>query len=79
MVRLRAPSSSIVQDDGIAPSGPRDGDAVVGLLLREGEDVAAVREERAVAGTKVHVARIELGEVSHDQHHAATLARAPGP
>ena len=65
-----------IEDHGKAPGRPADRDAVVGLLLGEREDGATVREQRAVAGTKVNVAGVELREVRHQQHRGLALAAA---
>jgi len=64
-----------LEDHRKAPCRSRDRDAVVGLLLGEAERVPAVGEERAVAGAQVHVAGVELGEVSDEQHRDVPLAR----
>jgi hypothetical protein len=63
-----------LQDHGKAPRRPGDRDAVVGLLLGEGEDVPAVGEERAMAGAQVHVAGIQLREVGDEEDGGVTLA-----
>jgi hypothetical protein len=68
-----------LQDHRKTPHRSGDRDAVVGFLLGEAEDVSAVGEERAVAGPKVHVARVELREVRHEQDHGSTLASGEIP
>lgn len=52
---------------------PSDLDAVVGFVLGEREDVAAVGEEGAVAGSQMDIACVELGEVSDEQGRGAAL------
>ncbi len=59
--------------DGEAAGRARALDAVVGLVLGEGEGVPAVDEERGVPRAQVHVARGELGEVRHEQRGRAAL------
>jgi hypothetical protein len=66
------------EDDREAAGRPRDLDPVVRLVLGEGERVAAVREERGVAAAQVHVARVELGEVSHEKGRVPVLALREG-
>ncbi len=63
-----------LEDDGEAAGRARDLDAVVGLVLGEGEGVAAVGEERGVAGAQVDVAGVELGEVRDEQRRVAALS-----
>jgi hypothetical protein len=63
-----------LQDDGKSTRCPRHCDAVVGLLLGEGQDLPAIGEEGAIAGAQVHVACIQLGEVGDEEGHEATLA-----
>jgi hypothetical protein len=67
-----------LEDDREAAGRPRDLDVVIGLVLREGEGVAAVGEERGVAGPQVHVAGVELGEMRDEQRRRAALAGGQG-
>ena len=63
-----------LQDDGKATRGARHRDAVVRLLLGEGQHLPAVREERAMARAQMNVTRIELSEVRNEEHQGASLA-----
>jgi len=64
-----------VEDQRKPASGARDLDPGVGLPLGEAERIAAVDVERPVALAYVHLARIELRDVSHDLGgHVALLA-----
>jgi hypothetical protein len=65
-----------LEDDWKTSGRPGDFDAVVGLVLGERERIAAVREERGVAGAQVRVARVQLGEVRHE--NGRVLVVAPG-
>lgn len=71
---VESASFEYLQNHGKAPQRARHRDAVVGLLLGEGEDVPAVSKERTITGAQVHVASIELGEVGDEEDHRATLA-----
>jgi hypothetical protein len=64
-----------LEDDG-KPAG-RAGhlDAVVAFAFRQPEGVPAVDVEGLVACAQVHVARVELSEVSDELGRHATLAR----
>jgi hypothetical protein len=55
-----------VEDHREAARGASGFDAVVGLVLGEAEDGAAVGEERGMAFSEVNVADVHLGEVSDD-------------
>ena len=61
------------EDQWKPAGGPGDLDAVVGLVLGEREGVAAIGEERAVAGPKVDAACFELGQVGHQLRGRAAL------
>jgi hypothetical protein len=63
-----------VEDAREPPGRTGDLDSVVRLPLRHREDGAAVRVERVVALTQMHVARVELGKVSDDLGGHAPLA-----
>ena len=55
------------EDDREATYGPRDLDAVVGLVLGESEDLPALGEEGGVALAQVDVTSVQLGQVRHQQ------------
>jgi hypothetical protein len=68
------PCRKHLEDDG-KPSGRAcDLDPIVGLPLREPQDVSAVGVEGIVALAQVHIARVQLGEVSDEVGRRVTLA-----
>ena len=74
VVRFTAPEARRSRTKGESPGGAGDLHAVVGLVVGEGEDVAAVDEEGGVAGAQVKVSGVELGEVGDEECGGAALA-----
>src|SRR5258708_21738151 len=68
-----------VQDDGKTPTRSRRVDPIAGGVLREPEDLRAVREEGTVAlGGIEGRSRVQLGQVGHELDGCFSLSAGQG-